>query len=564
MHPNYRRAHIAAACGLAVCASASTARAHFLWLKKIEHEGKPHAFLFFGENPADEAYHLPERLAKTEVWRRTPHGKRAKLDTIGLDTDDRVGLISPAPDDGDILEATQQYGIYGATLLVYYAKHIGAKTPQQLNSAGPSKELKLDICVRRNTDELQIVVLWDGKPLPGAKVSVAVEDAEAVEKTTDNDGRLTIKPEGDGIVGVLANHLDKEHSGQLDGKDYKGCLHYASLTMNWADSADADERATPADKSQAGIPPLPEPVSSFGAAVADGWLYVYGGHIGAEHEHSAANLSKSFRRVRIDGSGDWEVLPMQTPLQGLALVAHGGKVYRVGGLNARNRTKADKEDLHSTAEFAQFDPASDKWSALTPLPTPRSSHNAVVIGKRLYVVGGWQLTGRSPGEWQPQALGYDFTQPERGWQELPNPPFKRRALAIGAWQGKLVAIGGMNAEGKVSQRVDLFDPTTDQWSRGPELPGAGLAGFGGSACELDGELYASGLRGIVYRLSDSGSAWEEVARLDKPRFFHQLLPASDGRLVAVGGASRKGHLADVEFIDVSNKPAGATISAAIR
>ena len=33
-------------------------------------------------------------------------------------------------------------------------------------------------------------------------------------------------------------------------------------------------------------PALPEPISSFGAAVCDGYLYVYSGHIGGEHEHS--------------------------------------------------------------------------------------------------------------------------------------------------------------------------------------------------------------------------------------------------------------------------------------
>ena len=53
---------------------------------------------------------------------------------------------------------------------------------------------------------------------------------------------------------------------------------------------------------------------------------------------------------------------MQTPLQGLPLVAHGGRIYRVGGLNARNATKKDKEDLHSTSDFAGFDPASGKWT----------------------------------------------------------------------------------------------------------------------------------------------------------------------------------------------------------
>jgi hypothetical protein len=296
------------------------------------------------------------------------------------------------------------------------------------------------------------------------------------------------------------------------------------------------------------LPPLPEPVASFGAVVAGRWLYVYGGHVGTEHDHSAANLSQHFRRLRLDGGSEWGELPMQTPLQGLPLVEHGGKVYRVGGLSACNATTEQDEDLHSTAEFAEFDPGSGKWSPLAPLPKPRSSHNAVVIEDRLYVVGGWQLAGQSPGTWQPTALVYDFAKPQAGWQTLPEPPFRRRALAASHWNGKLVALGGMDVEGVVSRRVDIFNPETGEWSQGPQLPGDGMAGFGISACNRDGELYVSGLRGIVLRLSDSGSDWEEAAQMTQGRFFHQLLPAGDGTLLAVAGASREGHLADIERI----------------
>jgi N-acetylneuraminic acid mutarotase len=244
---------------------------------------------------------------------------------------------------------------------------------------------------------------------------------------------------------------------------------------------------------------------------------------------------------------------MQTPLQGLALVAHGGKVYRVGGVNARNATTEDDEDMHSTAEFAAFDPASGKWESLGPLPAPRSSHNAVVIDGKLYVVGGWHLQGKSPGDWQPDALAYDFAKPDAGWQKLPEPPFKRRALAVGNWQGKLVVIGGMDEKGKVSRRVYLFDPKMGVWSEGPKLPGSGLMGFGGAACDIDGEIYVTGLQGVVYRLNETGSAWEEATRMSSGRFFHQLVPTADGRLLAVGGASRTDHLADIESIDVNQK-----------
>lgn len=476
-----------------------------------------------------------------------------------------------ADEKAPVIETSQQYGIYGNALLVYHAKHVNGTAAKTINAAGTSKELKLEIVPHVTGKEVQLTVLWDGKPLKDAAVSVFVEGADPDEKKTGDDGKVTFKSEKGGLVGALANTLEKDKAGELDKKPYKGIMHYASLTFELpSKDGDAHKKAAAAPvvekpsphKSAAVLPPLPEPVASFGAVVADGWLYVYGGHTGEEHEHSAANLSAHFRRIQLDGGKEWQDLPMQTHLQGLPLVAHGGKVYRVGGLNNRNATKDDKEDLHSTDEFAEYDPTSKTWNTLTPLPAARSSHNAAVIGDKLYVVGGWKLDGKSPGTWQPEALAYDFNDAKAGWQKLPLPDFKRRALAAGVWKGKLFALGGMDEKAKPSLRVDFFDPQSGKWSQGPKMPGVGMAGFGASAWNLDGDLYVSGLRGVLYRLSDAGSAWEEAGKLETPRFFHQLVPGPHGSLLVVAGASMNGHLATIERISLSHHNAAAKDSSA--
>jgi hypothetical protein len=553
---------------------ASTAKSHFLWLKTIQHEDQPTAFLFFGESPADEAYHFPEKLAKIKLWRRTADGKRAELATESIDTDDRVGLIAPVGDEQPgLLESSQEYGIYGGGLLVYYAKSANAQSGAELNSFGPSKELKLDIVPQWKGEKLELTLLWDGKPLADATATVRYGDNEPVEGKSNSEGRFVVDGGKGSLISVLVNHTEKDKAGKFGDDEYKSVMHYSSLTFNHgkASAAEPTEESTNEPTADAettstdsNFPPLPTPIASFGAAVADGWLYVYGGHQGGEHEHSAENLARHFRRIRVDGSGEWEELPMQTALQGLPLVEHGGKIYRVGGLEARNATTTDDEDLHSQADFAVFDPATKEWTALEPLPIPRSSHNAVVADGKLYVVGGWHLHGEAPGDWQNDMLVLDFAKPEAGWQTLPGLPVKRRGLAVGHWRGKIVAIGGINEKGNSSQRVDLFDPHIGKWTQGPDLPDSGLAGFGGSACTVDGELYVSGLRGILHRLSETGRAWENAGQLAQPRFFHQLVPGGGDSLLAVGGASRKGHIADIERIqpDSTAAPTARTTSVA--
>src|SRR5688500_9621025 len=83
---------LTAASGLMVWFSAQPCHAHFLWLKTITENRKPHAFLFFGENVLDEAYHLPESLADTKVWIRKADGKRVELPLKPWEGEDRIGL----------------------------------------------------------------------------------------------------------------------------------------------------------------------------------------------------------------------------------------------------------------------------------------------------------------------------------------------------------------------------------------------------------------------------------------------------------------------------------------
>jgi hypothetical protein len=342
------------------------------------------------------------------------------------------------------------------------------------------------------------------------------------------------------LVSVIVNRRDAEAKGEHDGKPYSGTMDVFTVTFNW-------KRAEVFAK-------LPEPLASFGAAVADGWLYVYGGHIGEQHAHSAANLSQHFRRLRLDGGKEWEELPMQTPLQGTALVAHGGKVFRIGGLSAKNATTETEEDMHSTAEFACYDPATKKWTALAPLPGPRSSHDAVFIGDKLYVVGGWALKGSSAGEWQRELLVYDLAKHAAGqgaWEKLPPMASSRRAVAAGEWQGKLVVIGGIDEFGAILRETTFFDPMTGKWSDGPQIPEGDMAGFGASAWNVDGRLYMSSLPGVLFRLSEDGSKWEEATQLNTPRFFHRLLPgASPNTILAVAGSAMDGHVAEIEVLRV--------------
>lgn len=289
----------------------------------------------------------------------------------------------------------------------------------------------------------------------------------------------------------------------------------------------------------------PEALASFGACVEGSWVYVYGGHIGRAHQHSIDNLSKSFRRLSLLDHASWEELPAGPPLQSVAVVAHEGSVYRLGGLDARNRAD-EKEELWSTGQVARFDTVTREWHELPALPEPRSSHDACLLGHTIYVAAGWSLGEER--RWLTTAYCLDLKNVEAGWVALPPAPFKRRAVDLTSYQDRIYVMGGITPSGKLSSEVDVFDPQTQTWTRGPMLPGNGF-GASGTACH--GQLVVSGMDGVVLTLDADASSWSPVGRLALPRFFHRMVPVSESTVACIAGATEGGHIRWTEYFDLT-------------
>lgn len=537
-------------CTLHALLAAPPAAAHFPWLA-TDQEGR--AVMWFGESLSERDYHLPEALRSAEVMATDAKGVALPLSLPEVDEAGFIGRRSAgkAP-KGAGLHATVTYGVYHGTKLVYYAQHDPAVGKTPLSRPAEAQQLRAELS-RSESGELRIRVFWKAGSLPGATIELLRGDGETVATAeAGDDGAASFDADAlpSGLAAVRVGHTIEGDSGEIAGKQHATSTHYLTATFRVAAQQGADANAPP----EGDLPALPQPIASFGAAVSDGWLYVYSGHTDTAHVHSRANLSRHFVRIRLAGEGDaaasdWQPLPMAQPLQGLPLVAHGGKVYRVGGLEARNK-RGEDEQLHSQAAFARFDPTLGEWRELAPLPEPRSSHDAVVIRDKLYVIGGWTLAGSSDGTWLDTAWSCDLSADNPTWEKLPSPNVRRRALAAAHLAGNPVVLGGMNEDGDVLSAVSMLDVATGKWVDLPDLPGDGMCGFGASAWNHGGVMYASGMEGLVYALENPRGEWRRVAQLRTARFFHRLLPAGD-KLLAVGGASPEfGHLATTELIEL--------------
>lgn len=299
------------------------------------------------------------------------------------------------------------------------------------------------------------------------------------------------------------------------------------------------------------LPPLPAAVSSLGAAECDGYLYVYGGHAGKTHSYDTKAVLGTFHQLKLGGGTKWEELPGGPILQGMNLAAHGGKVYRVGGMQPRN-APGEPADNHSLAAAARYDPKAGKWEPLPPLPAGRSSHDFVFSGDKLVVVGGWDQRGRGEkAAWHDTALVLDLAAKNPEWKSLPQ-PFKRRALTAAAVGSKVYVVAGLGEKGG-DRRLDVLDVGTGEWATGPALPGADRVAFAPAAGTVNGRLVVNTAEGPVYRLTEKGDGWEKVGEAKAKRIVHRLVPFGPDAVILVGGAGGGGNVGAVEVVRLAAK-----------
>lgn len=502
------------------------ARAHFIWIVP-DGTDENRAKMVFSENLEPDDTVQVEKIGGAKLIARDANGKLSDLAMTKGEDAFRIKL----PAKGAVAAASHTYGLFQRGkgkpfLLKYYAKYFSGEVQ------GDRRIDKLAFeFVAKSPDEF--LLIFDGKPVAGAEVIVLQPGDKSSTVKTDNEGRVKVPVAAEGWYGLRSRNIESK-AGDHGGKKYDEIRHYTTVVFKAA------------QKSR-DLPPLPRAVASFGAAVADGWLYVYGGHCARTHQYSTEAVVGTLHRLHLASPKSWESLPGGSPVQGLALVSHRGKLYRIGGMQPRNQP-GEKADNHSTASSACFDPATRKWTALPDLPSPRSSHDAVVVGDRIYVLGGWNLLGAGKkAEWQSTVAVLDLSQQPLRWQTLPQ-PFQRRALTTVVHDGKIYVVGGMDADNEVQRTVNVLNPATGEWAKTAEIPAPKRNGFAPAACSSSGRLYVNGSDGRLLRLSTDATAWEDRGSVRERRIVHRMVEINGGKLAVLGGALNGENISSVEVI----------------
>lgn len=192
---------------------------------------------------------------------------------------------------------------------------------------------------------------------------------------------------------------------------------------------------------------------------------------------------------------------------------HSGAIYVLGSL----------VDAHFNAsgECWRYTIATDEWAACAPMPegTERGAGACVTFGDKLYVFGGIHS-----GHDTALADVSVYDPATDTWRELPALPEVRNHMSAIVLGGAIHVIGGRVDRVTPVGRVDIFDPATETYSRGPDM-GVPRSGYALGFDEARGVAYVFGGEGDpanplgVYDTVEAydGAAWRRLPKMPRPR-----------------------------------------------
>ena len=179
-----------------------------------------------------------------------------------------------------------------------------------------------------------------------------------------------------------------------------------------------------------------------------------------------------FLRMQIESFAgeEWELITqIPTQREDFATAVVENKVYLIGGTLSKNR---EGPFGISTAEV--YDTQTNTWRRVADMPTPRRLAKAAVVDGIIYIFGGYSSKDRRIRNWK-LPLPIEAYNPQTDtWIQKQDMPVSRINFSLGVVDRKVYLIGGSEGFGDGQQqrmdRVDIYNPATDTWTMGPNMP----------------------------------------------------------------------------------------------
>ena len=212
------------------------------------------------------------------------------------------------------------------------------------------------------------------------------------------------------------------------------------------------------------LPDMPVAKWEPASLLIDGLLYVLGGY---------ENYIMSSKRLDVfdPEGGSWTKLQdLPSALSHVNLVPDGNGFWFAGGMKDKIHPGKD----HIISEVWHYDIHLDRYTAAPLLPGRRAGGGLARIGNNLHYISGLMADRDTDS---PDHCVFDLSawhnSTKAEWVEAAPLPLPRNQLSVAVLNDEIYVIGGQLNHDKQQldqTNVDIYNPTTDSWRAGPDLP----------------------------------------------------------------------------------------------
>ena len=234
------------------------------------------------------------------------------------------------------------------------------------------------------------------------------------------------------------------------------------------------------------------------------------------------------------------------------------KIYLIGGSLFENH--AGPFGL-STVEV--YDSQTNTWQRVADMPTPRTNAKAAVVNGTIYVFGGYNSKDKFLQNWKMADHVEAYDPLTDTWTRKNQMPVSRIYFGLGVVVGNVYLIGGTTGLGEGQEqrmdRVDIYDPATDTWAKGPKMPTRRNPGgvavvsnriyvIGGEGWPLPQQWGADQFLGSIEEYDPINRQWKKKQdMLELKNWFSSVVV--EGVIYLIGGYIHGG-LQEVETVNV--------------
>jgi len=293
-------------------------------------------------------------------------------------------------------------------------------------------------------------------------------------------------------------------------KFYAGSLAVALLLVSCTFSVPSVNAADTVENTWETMAPMPTARQGPGLAVVNGKIYAIGGYNG-----SILNTNEMYDPA----TNTWITKKSMPTLRSFATAVFHNKIYCIGGADGLNEV---------------YDPATDTWETKQPMPTPRSALSASVVNDKIYLIGGFVPSSIGLPTPERSNLNEMYDPVTDSWTTMAPLPTAVAYTISTVVDNKIYVFGNGDA-------TQIYDPQTNTWRYGPSVPysvsyGAVAATTGVCAAK---KIYIIGGGSLTQIFDPKTETWSTGAAMPTPRQFFSVAIVDD-LLYAIGGENLSG------------------------